>query len=208
MPRKTTTKKEKNTTTLWLHFTDHKEVNLINKVKKELAESGRIPGREFKKFIIQSIESDSFAQSYFSIKQDIYYSLRKATFASLSPFYLKLDEMQVEIFSNLQLLNEKIDFLINWTIDKPESFNKFDENQSLKLIKEISIFQQKRLGIDEKLKDLKSKNRSRKKEILGNYENFVASEKVDEKNNRDTNNYNDDESENAGVEDEDKYKNY
>lgn len=208
MPRKTTTKKEKNTTTLWLHFTNPKEVNLINKIKKELKESGRIPGREFKKIITQSVESDSFAQSFLSIRQDIYYSLRKATFASLSPFYLKLDEMQVEIFSNLQLLNKKIDFLINWSIDKPESFNKFDENQSLKLIKEINIFQQEKLAIAEKLKDLKSKNRSRKKEILGNYENFLASEKVNEKNNRDTNNYNDDESENAGVEDEDKYKNY
>ncbi|WP_434336650.1 Mbov_0398 family ICE element protein [Mesomycoplasma conjunctivae] len=204
MAKKNTTRKETNKATLWLHYTDPKEVKLINKIKQELIENDKNPTREFKKFIIQSIESDSFAQSFFSIRQDIYYSLRKATFASLTPFYLKLIEMQKESFLNAQLLSEKVDFLINWIIDKPQNFNKFDEQQSLKLLKEINIFQQKRMEINAKLRVLKSKNRTRKKEILEFYERFLASEKISQQNGEDI--YNQDEIKNEG--DEDEYKNY
>ncbi|WP_425294393.1 Mbov_0398 family ICE element protein, partial [Mesomycoplasma ovipneumoniae] len=112
----------------------------------------------------------------------VFYSFRKASYISQIPFYLKLDEFRKENELMIDLLNKKVNLLINLLYEfTKKDIAEFSPNDT----ENFYYFQKLEEDMSVKIAHLKSKNASRKREMEVFYDNFKNYDENAENNTND-----------------------
>ncbi|WP_425294432.1 Mbov_0398 family ICE element protein, partial [Mesomycoplasma ovipneumoniae] len=134
------------------------------------------PNKLLKYLILNTLTSENTLKYYSALKNDIYYSLRKAVYTSLSPFYLRLEEYNMLLEHKYDTLNKKFNVIINLLLDVLGK-SQFDINIKLD---DVYIFNELKQKQEQEYLLLKKKNQARKKEIYESYKNYLLTEQVDQ----------------------------
>ncbi|NYN91727.1 hypothetical protein GOM18_00030 [Mycoplasma hyopneumoniae] len=171
-------KKKENAVTpsFLLKFSSPEEAKLINAFKNQAVSRKENPNKLLKSLILNTLTSESTLKAYTILKNDIYYALRKAVYTSLSQFYLRLEENNIEINHKFELINFKLNLVINLLL---ESVNKTQFEIPDEKLEDLILFKSLKQKQEQEYMLLKKKNQARKKEIYQSYHNFLLSEQVD-----------------------------
>ncbi len=154
---------------LFLQFTNPDEAKLIDDLKFKILQNGKKPTVVIKDFLIEILQKENFQKSFSEVKNDVFYSFRKASYISQIPFYLKLDEFRKENELMIDLLNKKVNLLINLLYEfTKKDITEFSPNDT----ENFYYFQKLEEDMSVKIAHLKSKNASRKREMEVFYDNF------------------------------------
>ncbi|WP_337898079.1 Mbov_0398 family ICE element protein [Mesomycoplasma ovipneumoniae] len=154
---------------LFLQFTNPDEAKLIDDLKFKILQNGKKPTVVIKDFLIEILQKENFQKSFSEVKNDVFYSFRKASYISQIPFYLKLDEFRKENELMIDLLNKKVNLLINLLYEfTKKDITEFSPNDN----ENFYYFQKLEEDMSVKIAHLKSKNASRKREMEVFYDNF------------------------------------
>ncbi|ADQ90446.1 hypothetical protein B5M19_02520 [Mesomycoplasma hyopneumoniae] len=163
---------------LFLQFTKPEEAKLIDDLKFKILKDGLKPTTVIKDFLVEIIQKESFQKSFAEVKNDVFYSFRKASYISQIPFYLKVEEFRKENELMIELLNKKINLLINLLYEfTRKDIAEFSPNDT----ENFYYFQKLEDDISLKVANLKSKNASRKREMEIFYSNFKNYDENNEK---------------------------
>ncbi|WP_230861178.1 Mbov_0398 family ICE element protein [Mycoplasma sp. 'Moose RK'] len=161
--------KTSNRAALFLQFTKPEEARLIDDLKLKILKDGRKPTMVIKDFLVEILQKENFQKSFAEVKNDVFYSFRKASYISQIPFYLKVEEFRKENELMIELLNKKINLLINLLYElTKKDIAEFSPNDT----ENFYYFQKLEDDINLKITHLKSKNASRKREMEVFYSNF------------------------------------
>ncbi|MDW2923675.1 Mbov_0398 family ICE element protein [Mesomycoplasma ovipneumoniae] len=167
---------------LFLQFTNPDEAKLIDDLKFKILQNGKKPTVVIKDFLIEILQKENFQKSFSEVKNDVFYSFRKASYISQIPFYLKLDEFRKENELMIDLLNKKVNLLINLLYEfTKKDIAEFSPNDT----ENFYYFQKLEEDMSVKIAHLKSKNASRKREMEVFYDNFKNYDENAENNNTD-----------------------
>ncbi|MDF9627738.1 hypothetical protein Q4497_03610 [Mesomycoplasma ovipneumoniae] len=154
---------------LFLQLTNPDEAKLIDDLKFKILQNGKKPTVVIKDFLIEILQKENFQKSFSEVKNDVFYSFRKASYISQIPFYLKLDEFRKENELMIDLLNKKVNLLINLLYEfTKKDIAEFSPNDT----ENFYYFQKLEEDMSVKIAHLKSKNASRKREMEVFYDNF------------------------------------
>ncbi|WP_069096906.1 Mbov_0398 family ICE element protein [Mesomycoplasma ovipneumoniae] len=154
---------------LFLQFTNPDEAKLIDDLKFKILQNGKKPTVVIKDFLIEILQKENFQKSFSEVKNDVFYSFRKASYISQIPFYLKLDEFRKENELMIDLLNKKVNLLINLLYEfTKKDIAEFSPNDT----ENFYYFQKLEEDMSVKIAHLKSKNASKKREMEVFYDNF------------------------------------
>ncbi|MDW2890874.1 hypothetical protein R7V75_02475 [Mesomycoplasma ovipneumoniae] len=167
---------------LFLQFTNPDEAKLIDDLKFKILQNGKKPTVVIKDFLIEILQKENFQKSFSEVKNDVFYSFRKASYISQIPFYLKLDEFRKENELMIDLLNKKVNLLINLLYEfTKKDIAEFSPNDT----ENFYYFQKLEEDMSVKIAHLKSKNASRKREMEVFYDNFKNYDENAENNTND-----------------------
>ncbi|WP_337903433.1 Mbov_0398 family ICE element protein [Mesomycoplasma ovipneumoniae] len=158
-----------------LKFSEKNEAKIINNFRTQAVAKKENPNKLLKYLILNTLTSENTLKYYSALKNDIYYSLRKAVYTSLSPFYLRLEEYNMLLEHKYDSLNTKFNVIINLLLDVLGK-SQFDINKT----DDIYIFKQLKQKQEQEYLLLKKKNQARKKEIYESYKNYLLTEQVDQ----------------------------
>ncbi|WP_069098823.1 Mbov_0398 family ICE element protein [Mesomycoplasma ovipneumoniae] len=167
---------------LFLQFTNPDEAKLIDDLKFKILQNGKKPTVVIKDFLIEILQKENFQKSFSEVKNDVFYSFRKASYISQIPFYLKLDEFRKENELMIDLLNKKVNLLINLLYEfTKKDIAEFSPNDT----ENFYYFQKLEEDMTVKMAHLKSKNASKKREMEVFYDNFKNYDENSESNTKD-----------------------
>ncbi|VEU71704.1 Putative ICEF Integrative Conjugal Element-II [Mesomycoplasma ovipneumoniae] len=167
---------------LFLQFTNPDEAKLIDDLKFKILQNGKKPTVVIKDFLIEILQKENFQKSFSEVKNDVFYSFRKASYISQIPFYLKLDEFRKENELMIDLLNKKVNLLINLLYEfTKKDIAEFSPNDT----ENFYYFQKLEEDMSVKIAHLKSKNASKKREMEVFYDNFKNYDENAENNTND-----------------------
>ncbi|MFU0909123.1 Mbov_0398 family ICE element protein [Mesomycoplasma ovipneumoniae] len=167
---------------LFLQFTNPDEAKLIDDLKFKILQNGKKPTVVIKDFLIEILQKENFQKSFSEVKNDVFYSFRKASYISQIPFYLKLDEFRKENELMIDLLNKKVNLLINLLYEfTKKDIAEFSPNDT----ENFYYFQKLEEDMTVKIAHLKSKNASKKREMEVFYDNFKNYDENAENNTND-----------------------
>ncbi|WP_337898787.1 Mbov_0398 family ICE element protein [Mesomycoplasma ovipneumoniae] len=167
---------------LFLQFTNPDEAKLIDDLKFKILQNGKKPTVVIKDFLIEILQKENFQKSFSEVKNDVFYSFRKASYISQIPFYLKLDEFRKENELMIDLLNKKVNLLINLLYEfTKKDIAEFSPNDT----ENFYYFQKLEEDMSVKIAHLKSKNASKKREMEVFYDNFKNYDENTENNTND-----------------------
>ncbi|WP_337899468.1 Mbov_0398 family ICE element protein [Mesomycoplasma ovipneumoniae] len=159
-----------------LKFSEKNEAKIINNFRTQAVAKKENPNKLLKYLILNTLTSENTLKYYSALKNDIYYSLRKAVYTSLSPFYLRLEEYNMLLEHKYDTLNKKFNVIINLLLDTLGK-SQFDINIKLD---DVYIFNELKQKQEQEYLLLKKKNQARKKEIYESYKNYLLTEQVDQ----------------------------
>ncbi|WP_337902199.1 Mbov_0398 family ICE element protein [Mesomycoplasma ovipneumoniae] len=160
-----------------LKFTEKNEAKIINNFRTQAVAKKENPNKLLKYLILNTLTSENTLKYYSALKNDIYYSLRKAVYTSLSPFYLRLEEYNMLLEHKYEVLNTKFNVIINLLLDVLGK-SQFDINKNK--LDDLYIFNELKQKQEQEYLLLKKKNQARKKEIYESYKNYLLTEQVDQ----------------------------
>ncbi|EXU60946.1 Mbov_0398 family ICE element protein [Mesomycoplasma ovipneumoniae] len=160
-----------------LKFSEKNEAKIINNFRTQAVAKKENPNKLLKYLILNTLTSENTLKYYSALKNDIYYSLRKAVYTSLSPFYLRLEEYNVVLEHKYEVLNTKFNVIINLLLDTLGK-SQFDVNKNK--LDDLYIFNELKQKQEQEYLLLKKKNQARKKEIYESYKNYLLTEQVDQ----------------------------
>ncbi|MDW2913455.1 hypothetical protein R7X12_01040 [Mesomycoplasma ovipneumoniae] len=158
-----------------LKFSEKNEAKIINNFRTQAVAKKENPNKLLKYLILNTLTSENTLKYYSALKNDIYYSLRKAVYTSLSPFYLRLEEYNMLLEHKYDSLNTKFNAIINLLLDTLGK-SQFDINK----LDDLYIFKELKQKQEQEYLLLKKKNQARKKEIYESYKNYLLTEQVDQ----------------------------
>ncbi|MBN0919385.1 Mbov_0398 family ICE element protein [[Mycoplasma] gypis] len=161
---------------LTIRFYNDDNREYIENIKRSFKRKGQNLNNYLQSVVLSHFEELDKQAVLKDIKNDMFYSFRKAFFSSLAPFQANIN---AEIFNNrleLLLINKKIDAIINILIsqNKNEKINYDDLNlhYANEILQEQSIFELLRENIKVSIdKDINEQNNKVKKAIR-RQENF------------------------------------
>lgn len=159
-----------------LKFSEKGEAKLINNFRTQAIAREENPNKLLKSLILNTLTSENTLKSYSALKNDIYYSLRKAVYTSLSPFYLRLEENNIEIEHKFELINFKLNLIINLLLENMQK-SQFEIEQNK--MEDLVMFKSLKQKQEQEYILLKKKNQARKKEIYQSYHNYLLSEQIE-----------------------------
>lgn len=160
-----------------LKFSEKNEAKIINNFRTQAVAKKENPNKLLKYLILNTLTSENTLKYYSALKNDIYYSLRKAVYTSLSPFYLRLEEYNMLLEQKYEMLNTKFNVIINLLLDSLGK-SQFDINKNK--LDDLYIFNELKQKQEQEYLLLKKKNQARKKEIYESYKNYLLTEQVDQ----------------------------
>ncbi|WP_337897514.1 Mbov_0398 family ICE element protein [Mesomycoplasma ovipneumoniae] len=160
-----------------LKFSEKNEAKIINNFRTQAVAKKENPNKLLKYLILNTLTSENTLKYYSALKNDIYYSLRKAVYTSLSPFYLRLEEYNMLLEHKYDTLNTKFNVIINLLLDTLGK-SQFDVNKNK--LDDLYIFNELKQKQEQEYLLLKKKNQARKKEIYESYKNYLLTEQVDQ----------------------------
>ncbi|MDW2891232.1 Mbov_0398 family ICE element protein [Mesomycoplasma ovipneumoniae] len=160
-----------------LKFSEKNEAKIINNFRNQAVAKKENPNKLLKYLILNTLTSENTLKYYSALKNDIYYSLRKAVYTSLSPFYLRLEEYNMLLEHKYDTLNTKFNVIINLLLDSLGK-SQFDINKNK--LDDLYIFNELKQKQEQEYLLLKKKNQARKKEIYESYKNYLLTEQVDQ----------------------------
>ncbi|WP_341495005.1 Mbov_0398 family ICE element protein [Mesomycoplasma ovipneumoniae] len=160
-----------------LKFSEKNEAKIINNFRTQAVAKKENPNKLLKYLILNTLTSENTLKYYSALKNDIYYSLRKAVYTSLSPFYLRLEEYNMLLEHKYDSLNTKFNVIINLLLDVLGK-SQFDINKNK--LDDLYIFNELKQKQEQEYLLLKKKNQARKKEIYESYKNYLLTEQVDQ----------------------------
>ncbi len=160
-----------------LKFSEKNEAKIINNFRTQAVAKKENPNKLLKYLILNTLTSENTLKYYSALKNDIYYSLRKAVYTSLSPFYLRLEEYNMLLEHKYDTLNTKFNVIINLLLDVLGK-SQFDINKNK--LDDLYIFKELKQKQEQEFLLLKKKNQARKKEIYESYKNYLLTEQVDQ----------------------------
>ncbi|MDO6856481.1 hypothetical protein Q4502_02030 [Mesomycoplasma ovipneumoniae] len=160
-----------------LKFSEKNEAKIINNFRTQAVAKKENPNKLLKYLILNTLTSENTLKYYSALKNDIYYSLRKAVYTSLSPFYLRLEEYNVVLEHKYEVLNTKFNVIINLLLD---SLGKSQFDVDKNKLDDLYIFNNLKQKQEQEYLLLKKKNQARKKEIYESYKNYLLTEQVDQ----------------------------
>ncbi len=160
-----------------LKFSEKNEAKIINNFRTQAVAKKENPNKLLKYLILNTLTSENTLKYYSALKNDIYYSLRKAVYTSLSPFYLRLEEYNMLLEHKYDTLNTKFNVIINLLLDVLGK-SQFDINKNK--LDDLYIFKELKQKQEQEYLLLKKKNQARKKEIYESYKNYLLTEQVDQ----------------------------
>ncbi|WP_337898946.1 Mbov_0398 family ICE element protein [Mesomycoplasma ovipneumoniae] len=160
-----------------LKFTEKNEAKIINNFRTQAVAKKENPNKLLKYLILNTLTSENTLKYYSALKNDIYYSLRKAVYTSLSPFYLRLEEYNMLLEQKYEVVNTKFNVIINLLLDVLGK-SQFDINKNK--LDDLYIFNELKQKQEQEYLLLKKKNQARKKEIYESYKNYLLTEQVDQ----------------------------
>ncbi|MDW2835832.1 hypothetical protein R7U59_03050 [Mesomycoplasma ovipneumoniae] len=160
-----------------LKFSEKNEAKIINNFRNQAVAKKENPNKLLKYLILNTLTSENTLKYYSALKNDIYYSLRKAVYTSLSPFYLRLEEYNMLLEHKYDTLNTKFNVIINLLLDVLGK-SQFDINKNK--LDDLYIFNELKQKQEQEYLLLKKKNQARKKEIYESYKNYLLTEQVDQ----------------------------
>ncbi|WP_341420407.1 Mbov_0398 family ICE element protein [Mesomycoplasma ovipneumoniae] len=160
-----------------LKFSEKNEAKIINNFRTQAVAKKENPNKLLKYLILNTLTSENTLKYYSALKNDIYYSLRKAVYTSLSPFYLRLEEYNMLLEHKYDTLNKKFNVIINLLLDTLGK-SQFDINKNK--LDDLYIFNELKQKQEQEYLLLKKKNQARKKEIYESYKNYLLTEQVDQ----------------------------
>ncbi|WNM16704.1 Mbov_0398 family ICE element protein [Mesomycoplasma ovipneumoniae] len=160
-----------------LKFSEKNEAKIINNFRTHAVAKKENPNKLLKYLILNTLTSENTLKYYSALKNDIYYSLRKAVYTSLSPFYLRLEEYNMLLEHKYDTLNTKFNVIINLLLDVLGK-SQFDVNKNK--LDDLYIFNELKQKQEQEYLLLKKKNQARKKEIYESYKNYLLTEQVDQ----------------------------
>ncbi|WP_318087151.1 Mbov_0398 family ICE element protein [Mesomycoplasma ovipneumoniae] len=160
-----------------LKFSEKNEAKIINNFRNQAVAKKENPNKLLKYLILNTLTSENTLKYYSALKNDIYYSLRKAVYTSLSPFYLRLEENNMLLEHKYDTLNTKFNVIINLLLDSLGK-SQFDINKNK--LDDLYIFNELKQKQEQEYLLLKKKNQARKKEIYESYKNYLLTEQVDQ----------------------------
>ncbi len=160
-----------------LKFSEKNEAKIINNFRTQAVAKKENPNKLLKYLILNTLTSENTLKYYSALKNDIYYSLRKAVYTSLSPFYLRLEEYNMLLEHKYDTLNTKFNVIINLLLDMLGK-SQFDINKNK--LDDLYIFNELKQKQEQEYLLLKKKNQARKKEIYESYKNYLLTEQVDQ----------------------------
>ncbi|MDW2870673.1 hypothetical protein R7V45_00800 [Mesomycoplasma ovipneumoniae] len=160
-----------------LKFSEKNEAKIINNFRTQAVAKKENPNKLLKYLILNTLTSENTLKYYSALKNDIYYSLRKAVYTSLSPFYLRLEEYNMLLEHKYDTLNTKFNVIINLLLDSLGK-SQFDINKNK--LDDLYIFNELKQKQEQEYLLLKKKNQARKKEIYESYKNYLLTEQVDQ----------------------------
>lgn len=154
---------------IMLQFTNPEEIKLIKELKHRIVQGGKQISTVIKSFLIEIIKKEGFQKSFAEVRNDVFYSFRKAAYISQIPFYLKVEEFRLENELILDVLNKKINLLVNLVYEfTRKDIAKFSPADT----ENFYYFQKLEDDIANKLATIKSRNLRRKQEMQAFYNNF------------------------------------
>ncbi|XBE78073.1 hypothetical protein VQY16_03870 [Mesomycoplasma ovipneumoniae] len=160
-----------------LKFSEKNEAKIINNFRNQAVAKKENPNKLLKYLILNTLTSENTLKYYSALKNDIYYSLRKAVYTSLSPFYLRLEEYNAVLEHKYEALNTKFNVIINLLLD---SLGKSQFDVDKNKLDDLYIFNELKQKQEQEYLLLKKKNQARKKEIYESYKNYLLTEQVDQ----------------------------
>ncbi|WP_333503729.1 Mbov_0398 family ICE element protein [Mesomycoplasma ovipneumoniae] len=160
-----------------LKFSEKNEAKIINNFRTQAVAKKENPNKLLKYLILNTLTSENTLKYYSALKNDIYYSLRKAVYTSLSPFYLRLEEYNMLVEHKYDALNSKFNVIINLLLDSLGK-SQFDINKNK--LDDLFLFNDLKQKQEQEYLLLKKKNQARKKEIYESYKNYLLTEQVDQ----------------------------
>ncbi|QLG43638.1 Mbov_0398 family ICE element protein [Mesomycoplasma hyopneumoniae] len=160
-----------------LKFSEKNEAKIINNFRNQAAAKKENPNKLLKYLILNTLTSENTLKYYSALKNDIYYSLRKAVYTSLSPFYLRLEENNIVFQHKHDLINSKLNLILNLLLEiLTKSQFDIDKNK----LDDLFIFNDLKQKQEQEYILLKKKNQTRKKEIYESYKNYLLTEQVNQ----------------------------
>ncbi|MCU9939985.1 hypothetical protein NW739_04635 [Mycoplasmopsis felis] len=124
--------------------------------KQEIEKNGSSVYSSVRNILMEKIEDTDTKVSMRKSKDNIFYSLRKAMFASMSPFKHSLEERINENQNQLVIINKKLDLIINLLANEFKQKSQI-ENIPGELLKEAGYFEEMKKISSSELKALKKK---------------------------------------------------
>lgn len=160
-----------------LKFSEKNEAKIINNFRNQAVAKKENPNKLLKYLILNTLTSENTFKYYSALKNDIYYSLRKAVYTSLSPFYLRLEENNIVFQHKHDLINSKLNLILNLLLEiLTKSQFDIDKNK----LDDLFIFNDLKQKQEQEYILLKKKNQTRKKEIYESYKNYLLTEQVNQ----------------------------
>ncbi|MBG0730747.1 Mbov_0398 family ICE element protein [Mycoplasma sp. 'Moose RK'] len=159
-----------------LKFSEKNEAKIINNFRAQAKLKKENPNKLLKYLILNTLTSENTLKYYSALKNDIYYSLRKAVYTSLSPFYLRLEENNIVFEHKYELINSKLNLIINLLLENMQK-SQFEIEQNK--MEDLVLFKSLKQKQEQEYILLKKKNQTRKKEIYESYKNYLLTEQVE-----------------------------
>ncbi|MCU4706432.1 Mbov_0398 family ICE element protein [Mycoplasma sp. CSL7503-lung] len=143
--------------------------------KQEIEKSGSTVYLEMKEVIHKLIDDNDKKVALRKTKDDLFYSLRKAIFASMSPFKQDIDQNINNIRINQNIINKKLDILINVIFERFDRTDEID-NLSSEVLKESNYFKDFRTLINQENDVILKKIEKLNKKYNETFENYIEGE--------------------------------
>ncbi|WP_322935257.1 hypothetical protein RRG40_02510 [Mycoplasmopsis felis] len=143
--------------------------------KQEIEKNGSSVYSSVRNILMEKIEDTDTKVSMRKSKDNIFYSLRKAMFASMSPFKHSLEERINENQNQLVIMNKKLDLIINLLANEFKQKSQI-ENIPGELLKEASYFEEMKKISSSELKAIKEKNEKLDKERSNTFNKYLDGE--------------------------------
>ena len=154
-------------------FSNPDDIYLLNKYIANWKKEGKSSYQEINNIVRNSLLEQEKQEGIRNIKNDLFYALRKANWASLSPYAMQNTRKFREVDIELSIINLKLNMLLNLLFDDKLE-NELD-NPSAKFLKEPDFFKNTIRGSMAKIND-KWTNTIAKKLMNGKkaFDDFLA----------------------------------
>lgn len=159
--------KDKESKEFKFKLTTSKQIDIFNEWIKSLQQENKKVATEVKKIVFDFLKNNQNRNQHKEYWNDLFYTIRKAMFASMVGFSNKIKQEYASLFAETKLLHLKLNIILNYML-KNDEFD-FGE-QSIKfmsggILEELDYFKEQREIF---LKDIKQlyKNKNAEKENL------------------------------------------